>query len=74
MPRVRVTNQNIKQRITDWAVSATNRADELIFIQGTIDAKDIQQDAFNSNAKMVIRIQPDETDPFMKITFVEVLA
>jgi hypothetical protein len=74
MPRVRVTNQNIKQRITDWAVSATNRADELIFIQGTIDAKDIQQDAFNSNAKMVIRIQPDETDPFMKITFVELLA
>jgi hypothetical protein len=70
MPRVRVTNQNIKQRITDWATSATNRADELIFIQGTIDAKDLQQDAFNSNAK----IEPDITDPFMKITFVELLA
>jgi hypothetical protein len=74
MPRVRVTNQNIKQRITDWAVSATNRADELIFIQGTIDAKDIQQDAFNSSARMIIRIESDATDPFMKITFVELLA
>jgi hypothetical protein len=74
MARVRVTPANIKSKITDWATSATNRADELIFIQGTIDAKDIQQDAFNSNAKMVIKIEPDITDPFMKITFVELLA
>jgi hypothetical protein len=74
MARVRVTPTNIKQRLQDWATSATNRANELIFINGTIDAKDLQQDAFNSNAKMVIRIEPDITDPFMKITFVELLA
>jgi 3-polyprenyl-4-hydroxybenzoate decarboxylase len=74
MARVRVTPANIKQRITDWATSATNRADELIFLQGTIDSKDIQQDAFNSTAKMVIKISPDATEPFMKITFVEILA
>jgi len=74
MARVRVTPTNINSKLTDWATSATNRANELIFIQGSIDIKDLQQDAFNSNAKMVIKIQPDATDPFMKITFVELLS
>jgi len=74
MARVRVTPANIKVKLTDWATSATNRADELIFIQNVIDSKDIQLDVFNSNARMVIKIQPDVTEPFMKITFVELLS
>lgn len=73
MARIRITPANIKQKLTDWATNATNRADELIFIQGSIDAKDIQQDVFNSNEKMVIKVESDITDPFMKITFVEIL-
>jgi len=74
MARVRVTDANIKAKLQDWATSATNRGDELIFIQGEVDYKDAQIASFKSAAKMVVKVQPDVTEPFYKITFVELLA
>ena len=74
MARKRIaTQQALKSALTDWATSATNRADEFIILPNDVDWKDAQQDSFKSNAKMVIKVQPDVTDPFYKITFVEIL-
>jgi len=74
MARVRVTASNIQAKLTDWATLATNRGDELIILPADVDWKDAQIKSFNSNAKMVIKIEPDITEPFYKITFVELLA
>jgi len=74
MARVRVTSANIQAKLTDWAQSATNRGDELIIIPAEVDWKDAQIKSFQSNAKMVVKVQPDATDPFYKITFVELLS
>jgi hypothetical protein len=74
MARIRVTSANIQARLSDWAASATNRGDELIILPADVDWKDAQIKSFNSNAKMVIKVEPDVTDPFYKITFVEILA
>lgn len=73
MARVRVTSNNIQARLQDWATSQTNRGDELIFLPSEVDWKDAQLKSFNSNARMVIKVQPDATEPFMKLTFVELL-
>ena len=75
MARVRVTQANVKAKLQDWAASPTNRADELImFPSNETDFKDLQRDAFFANVKMVIKVQTDLTDPFVKITFVEILS
>lgn len=74
MARKRIATQDaLKAALINWAQAATNRADELIFLPNDVDWKDAQQDSFKSNAKMVIKVQPDVTDPFYKITFVEIL-
>lgn len=75
MARKRIISQaTLKTALIDWAQSATNRADELIIIPNEVDWKDAQIDSFKSNGKMVIKVQPDITDPFYKITFVEILS
>jgi len=74
MARVRVTPANIQAKLTDWATSATNRGDELIFLPSEVDWKDAQIKSFNSNSKMVIKVQSDITEPFYKMTFVELLS
>ena len=75
MARKRIATQTaLKASLTDWAQSATNRADELIILPNDVDWKDAQQDAFRTNAKMIIKVQPDTTEPFYKLTFVEILS
>jgi len=74
MARVRVTTATIQAKLTDWAGSVTNRGDELIILPSEVDWKDAQIKSFNSNAKMVVKVEPDITEPFFKITFVELLS
>ena len=71
MARVKVTSLNIKSRITDWAQSATNRADELIFIQGCFDEKDWIEQAWNLG-NIIIEVQND-SPYFRKFIFKEKL-
>jgi hypothetical protein len=73
MARVRVTANNIQSKLTDWAQSATNRGDELVCLPEDVDMKDAQKKSFYGPSKMVVKVQPDATDPFIKITFVEIL-
>ena len=73
MARVRVTANNIQAKLTDWAQSVTNRGDELIFLPEDVDWKDAQKKSFYSASKMVIKVGTDITEPFMKMTFIEIL-
>jgi hypothetical protein len=72
MARVKVTTANIKAKLIDWWQSATNRADELIFIGNEIDRSEWQNQAWQLG-NMIIDFQPDATSGFTKITFKEKL-
>lgn len=72
MARVKVTTANIKAKLTDWAQSATNRADELVFISNDIDQHEWQNQAWQL-ANMIIEFQPDTVGGFTKIVYKEKL-
>lgn len=75
MARRRILSQaNLRTALIDWIQSPTNRTDELIILPNEVDYKDAQIDSFKSNGKMVIKVQPDLTEPFYKITFIEILS
>jgi hypothetical protein len=79
MARLKVTNLNIIQRMTEW-VNGQNRDNEYIFFANEIDEADIKQKAWNLG-HMIIHFVPDngpESNPlasggFRKIIFVEKL-
>jgi len=73
MARIRVTNQNIQQRLIAWNNNTgTSRQDELVFYQNDIDQADWKQRAWELGS-MIIDVEPDTVSGFYKIVFVEKL-
>jgi hypothetical protein len=68
--RIKVTESNIKQKIQEWSEDQ-NLTDELIFINGSLDASEMVLNSWNLY-NIIIKIEPDIQN-YSKFIYVEKL-
>lgn len=68
--RIKITELNIKDKIQEWSIGQ-NLTDELVFINGSLDASEWVLKCWNSD-NMIIRIEPDIQN-YSKFIYIEKL-
>lgn len=69
MKKIKLTNDNKLEKLTDWKESDVNRSDELFYITSDINTSELQSIAFG----LGLLINVEAQGYISKVTFIDIL-